>query len=165
MSADRQTSDTGNIGNTAELAAWAARLAAAAVPDEVELAPSMVLAYVAGGRERAELFRVDGSTSSGFDPDGLVVVFPWILAALPGAGRGLWNLVDRHADAAPAVGALRILRAADPELDQVLGTLDARFAEAGVPLAEREPLALRTTWALLADAGGTRAFLTAAGPA
>jgi hypothetical protein len=49
------------------IGAWATRIAEAVAPDEVDLAPDIAEAFVAGGRDRAELFQTAGAVPGGFD--------------------------------------------------------------------------------------------------
>ncbi|MEK2493217.1 hypothetical protein WN990_27050 [Kitasatospora purpeofusca] len=68
------------------LAAWGTRVAAVAAPDERDLAPSITLAYAAGGRARRDLYRRAGHTPGGIG-GGLVTVLPQLLDALAYAAR------------------------------------------------------------------------------
>ncbi|MFB7380401.1 hypothetical protein ACFC6U_28610 [Kitasatospora purpeofusca] len=68
------------------LAAWGTRVAAIAAPDERDLAPSITLAYAAGGRARRDLYRRAGHTPGGIG-GGLVTVLPQLLDALAYAAR------------------------------------------------------------------------------
>lgn len=62
---------------------WAVRIAEEAVPDEVDLAPTMARAYVEGGRTKDEMFQRNGGTVQGaFGPEAGMAVFPMILAAI-----------------------------------------------------------------------------------
>ncbi|MFD2419688.1 hypothetical protein [Amycolatopsis pigmentata] len=164
-----------------EIVDWALRLAKEVVPTEVELAPSMVVAYVAGGREREELFRTRGSVPSGFDVGSVLVVFPQILAGLAVAGHSLWNLLGGNASSVSTllknVGELWDRRKAarkgkteqtavadDPDLSRVIDAIETQLAAAGMAPADRELLTFRIVRALIADGSGTRAFLTAIRP-
>lgn len=93
------------------LSVWSTRLAEAVTPDEVELAPLVVEAYLAGGKARADLYRPpNGGAVGGFGPGGAVMVFPWIL-------RGL-------AVAAPLISAML---AAAPHINDLLDIVKGGF--------------------------------------
>lgn len=164
-----------------EIVDWALRLAKEVVPTEVELAPSMVVAYVAGGRDREELFRTTRSAPSGFDVGTVLVVFPHILAGLAVAGHSLWNLLGGNASSVSTllknVGDLRDRRKAArkgkaeraavadyPDLSRVIDAIETQLAAAGMAPADREVLTFRIVRALIADGSGTRAFLAAVRP-
>jgi hypothetical protein len=165
-----------------EIVDWALRLAREVVPAEIELAPSMVIAYVTGGKEREELFLTRSSTPSAFDVSSALVVFPHILAGLAVAGHSLWNLLGGNASSVSTllknVGELWDRRksaretrernqatpACYPDLNRVIDAIETQLATAGLAPADREVLTFRIVRALLADGNGTRAFLTAIRP-
>ena len=75
------------------LCTWSVRIAEAVASDEVDLAPMMTEAYVAGGDARKAMFRRSkGGPPGGFGAGQATAIFPWIV-------RGL-------AVAAPAVSAM-----------------------------------------------------------
>lgn len=164
-----------------EIIGWALRLASEVVPAEAELAPSMVLAYVAGGSERDELFSTRRSAPSAFDVSSAVVVFPQILAGLAVAGHSLWTLLGGNASSVSTllknVGELwdrrkngrkaRDQQATAPDhadLSRVIEAIETQLAAAGMAPADREVLTFRIVRALFADGNGTRAFLAAIRP-
>lgn len=62
---------------------WATEIAEAAAPEEAELAPIMLQAYLNGGKDRQGLFRqTRGDIVGGFGAGDLQAVFPWILNGL-----------------------------------------------------------------------------------
>jgi hypothetical protein len=74
--------------------AVALKIAEEATPDEIDLAPTMVQAFIQGGKEKAELFkREQGSVVGGFGPGGLIALFPWILKALAQNGPFIYQLL------------------------------------------------------------------------
>ncbi len=84
----------GATENDEIMMAIALKLAEDAVPDEVDLAPIMVQAFVEGGKEREELFkREQGSVVGGFGSGGLIALFPWILKAIAQNGPFLYELL------------------------------------------------------------------------
>lgn len=70
------TTEAGDI-----LVTWVERIAAAAAPDELDLAPDIAVAYVAGGAERRQLFAGPSADPGAFGAD-LLVVLPHVLDAL-----------------------------------------------------------------------------------
>lgn len=82
------------IENSEIMTDMSLKLAEDAVPDEVDLAPIMVQAFVEGGKEREELFKQEqGSVVGGFSPGGLIALFPWILRALAQHGPSIYKLL------------------------------------------------------------------------
>jgi len=110
------------------LSTWSVRIAEDVAPDEVDLAPVMARAYVAGGAARKDLFRqTRGNASGGFGAGQVTAVFPWVLQSL--------------AVAAPAISAML---AATPYLKDfvsiVKDALDIRASikdETVVPTGDR----------------------------
>ncbi|MFE6745116.1 hypothetical protein ACFVGM_04625 [Kitasatospora purpeofusca] len=164
------------------LAAWGTRVATIAAPDERDLAPSITLAYVAGGRARRDLYRPAGRTPGGIG-GGLVTVLPQLLDALAYAAREIGdalgsaqfgNLVSATAllislrrrsepgappdpVPAPAAGPGQPTAAAVHAADR----LAARLRSRGVPPPDADRLACELLAGLLnsPDRGGAAAFL------
>lgn len=62
---------------------WALKIAEEATPEEVDLAPIMAKAFVAGGREKVEMFRRSGGAVHGaFGAEVAAAVFPFILQGI-----------------------------------------------------------------------------------
>jgi hypothetical protein len=62
---------------------WATKIAEAAAPDEIDLAPIMAEAFIRGGKEKEELFaRQNGNVLGGFGIIEGLVIFPLILNAI-----------------------------------------------------------------------------------
>lgn len=157
---------------------WALRLAEAVVPNEVELAPSMVTAYVAGGTRRDEMFQRARSVPAGFGADVALVMFPHVLAAIAAAGHSLWKLFGGNASTVPTL--LKNLDlwdrrkrhpdepgAAPPDhldLGPLIDTIDEQLTASGIEPLESELLTLRIMRTLIANSAGTRAFLAATTP-
>lgn len=68
---------------------WAVRIAEAAAPEEAELAPLWVEAFVSGGRDRSELFSRTNSQASAFLPGDLMPVLPAVFKSLAFAAPAL----------------------------------------------------------------------------
>lgn len=153
----------------ADLPGWSTRLAAAVAPDEVELAPLIVSAYVAGGRARDDLYRrsTDGQLG-GFGPGATVMVFPWIirgltvvaplltvlLAAAPHVNE-LLDIVKSGFDLREAT-AKRDAKAADVQdaylathLRKTLAILDRELSTLPLPQRERERICYQVLRTLL----------------
>jgi hypothetical protein len=59
---------------------WSLKIAEQTVPDEIDLAPVMVQAFIAGGKAREDLFRQEeNGTLGGFGAGAVLAIFPWIL--------------------------------------------------------------------------------------
>lgn len=62
---------------------WAIQIAEAAAPEEAEMAPIMVQAYLKGGKDRQGLFlQAQGDIVGGFGAADLQTILPWILNGL-----------------------------------------------------------------------------------
>ena len=153
----------------AGLPGWSRRLAAAAVPDEVELAPLIITAYVAGGEARDDLYhRAANGQLGGFGPGATVMVFPWIvrgltiaaplltvlLAAAPHVNE-LLDIVKSGFDL-QAAAAKRDAEAADVEdaylathLRRTLAILDQELSAVPLAQGERERICYQVLRALL----------------
>jgi hypothetical protein len=165
-----------------EIVSWALRLADEVVPNEVELSPSMVTAYVAGGAERDELFLRPRSVPAGFDVGVVLVVFPHVLAAIAVAGDSVWNLLggnvssvttllknvsdlwDRRKRHTSAPTTAPASKQDFPDLGRLIDTIDTQLTAVGIESTESELMTFRIVRALIADGAGTRAFLTAVSP-
>jgi hypothetical protein len=169
--------------------AWATRLAEAVAPDEADLAPDIAAAYVAGGRERAELFRASAATPGGFDPGAVLAVFPFVLSAIaasgaliqaflasgaadiPGMVKDVVDLRDRYRRG-PERAAAKSTTLAEtvPEnqhayqaLNRIFIAIEEELGKAGIDAQHRQLLSYRIVRGLLDDLGGTREFLDAVG--
>jgi len=76
---------------------WSLRIAERAAPDEVEVAPDMARAFVAGGKAKRDLLRQSDSVQGGFGGD-IVLVFPQILSAMDAAGPHLTHFLSTVVD-------------------------------------------------------------------
>jgi hypothetical protein len=165
--------------------AWATRLAEVAVPDEVDLAADLAVAYVAGGKDRAELFRVSAAVPGGFDAGAVLVVFPFILSAITASGTvimkllssgvanvpgaikdalDLWDRYEQHRNG-PTVTVPPGTEQAYRALGRVCEIFEAELAGAGIEPERREQITYRTVRQLLDDQEGTHEFLNAVTPA
>jgi hypothetical protein len=86
------------MGETDVLSAWSLRIAEETAPDEVDLAPAMAHAFVAGGKDKEELFRRSGSVQGAFGPEIAIALFPAILAAIETIGPHLLHFLSKVAD-------------------------------------------------------------------
>jgi len=69
------------IVETDVLATWSERIAARVAPDEIDLAPDVLTAYVAGGAVRRQLFTGPRADPGAFGA-GLPLVLPYVVDAL-----------------------------------------------------------------------------------
>ncbi len=72
----------------------ALKIAEVAVPDEIDLAPIMVQAFIQGRKEREELFkREEGSLVGGFGTGEIIAIFPFILNGLVKSSPLIYELM------------------------------------------------------------------------
>ncbi len=162
---------------------WSFRLAEAAAPDEAILAPTIAEAFIAGGKQRRQLFEESSGTLGGFGAGSLALVMPGLLSAIATVGPLLLaalssplsgNLIDAldtcvkfltmreenrsTGDTAPAP------LPPEPELAPVLKVLDTMQAEMrakGLTAEASEAAAYRSLKALFADPPGAAQFVEA----
>lgn len=166
------------------LAIWAKRIAQEVEPEQEDLAPMMMAAYLRGGKERKQLFE-NKSELGGFLPDGGLSLLPFaylavvkladLLVAFYQAGglRVITDLLEawkswlevakeRHsatshtATSADRAEPLLSLRRV---LDEIQGTLHAQ----GLPQEQCELVSYRVMKALLKEPAGAAEFVTTLG--
>lgn len=132
-----------------------------------------------------DLFRTSGAVAGGFDVNGVLAVFPFVLSAamaagpaieaffsggvtsVPGMAKDVIDLWDRYrhrtVEAAKAIplGSEPPYRA----LDRVFSVIEAEVAKAGLEPDQRDLLTYRIVRHLLDDVDGTREFIDAAAKA
>ena len=79
-----------------ELGRWAEHLAQIVAPDETQLAPGIVEAFVAGGKSRRELTRSATSMAAGFDPAAGYTLLPMVLSAIAGSGSAVLAILGKN---------------------------------------------------------------------
>ena len=159
-----------------KISRWAVGLAAAATPDEVDIAPEVAAAYAAGGRDRAELFETRDAVPSGFDAGAVLTVLPYILSAVAAAGSVLFGILNGGVigEFKNAVELWDLLRHRNPNgpasagddrayhgLVIVADIFETELARAGIEPVRRESIIYRAVRRLLEDQEGTREFLDA----
>ena len=81
---------------------WAIKIAGEVAPDEIDLAPAMARAFLAGGKDRDELFRQQaGAVQGAFGPEFGVALFTAIMLAIQQAGphlSGFFEVVCRSSE-------------------------------------------------------------------
>jgi len=168
-----------------EIEAWAVRLAEAVTPDEAVLAPDFAAAFVAGGADRADLFRTSGAVPGAFDTGGVLAVFPFVLSAamaaapaieaffssgvtsVPGMVKDVIGLWDRYRHR-EVTQAKEIPLGSEPPyqaLDRMFDVIEAELGRAGMEPDQRDLLTYRIVRHLLDDLNGTREFIDAAAKA
>jgi hypothetical protein len=159
-------------------------IAGTVAPDEIDLAPTILDAYLAGGRDRQELFRdAGGPTVAAFGAGEVATFLPGILAALAGVaaaiGPPLARLLGPTADALSCANGLVELRkqrdvppaevraiaeaqapSAAPALVEVIEVLDAQLAAEGLDAGRRSEVTLGCVKALL-ESGSAGPLLVA----
>lgn len=155
---------------------WAVKIAQAAAPDEVPLAPLTVQAYINGGEERADLFRSDQKgIAGGFDFGGFQVVFPIVLNALALASPILTSMLSsvlsdlflttlkdklgKH-DTSQHAQTIEALPD-DPYklLKQCIAALSKQLQDAKVPRQKADLIVYRTLVQLLEEPEGAKLFI------
>lgn len=155
----------------------ALKIAEEAAPDEIDLAPIMVQAFIQGGQEKEELFkREQGSLTGGFGPGGLIAIFPWILKTLAKNGPLIYKILTT--DVADLAGLLNDLLdlpdklnrqqkmdalPADPyqPLKTVIDTVSKELTEAGLSQDESDLITFRVVRALLDTPQESTVFIKA----
>ena len=116
------------MGETDVVNAWSLRIAKEATPNEVEVAPAIARAFVAGGREKKELLQsagVQGGTGG-----EIILSFPVILSAIEAAGPHLLHFLSTVADHSEVVSSFA---AALSSLVNVRSYLDRRKQAKSLP--------------------------------
>jgi hypothetical protein len=162
------------------LRGWAYKIAEEVVPDEVDLAPEMAIAYAQGGKSRKELFSHRDGTAGGFGGEGLAALFPWILQGISAAGPSVLSLVtsgpvlkdlitvlkDSLSLKEALVREKKIARLpANPytHLKSARMVIIRELESAPVPIEDVDYLALKILHALLEDPQGSQVFIEKAG--
>ncbi len=164
------------------LSNWAANLATAADPSEVDLAPDILAAYLEGGESRAELFRqTDTSIAGGFGPGSAIAILPLVFRGIAAAAKWVLTLIsaDETGNAVSVVKdlldigkdvtpqeTLEKLPATTPyiALKRVIDTVGTELRTAGIEANEADLITFRVINALLEDPQGTATFIDQSGP-
>src|SRR5829696_6577754 len=91
------------MGETDVVSDWSLEIAKEAAPDEVDLAPTMAYAFIAGGKEREELLRQSEGVPGAFGGEIVIFVFPAILEAIEEVGPLLLGFLSRMVEHAEEV--------------------------------------------------------------
>lgn len=174
-------------GSDAAFACWSERLARAAAPDEIDIAPDVAAAYASGGSARSRLFAPARADPGAFGA-GSVVVLPYLIDALSqcytiaqrflgdpavnsliGSGSLLIALrqwqVGRRSDAAesPSPPASEESATPPPAATGVLDAVSAHLRRQGFDDEWAEELAVTVVGVLGVDPAGAITFLSALG--
>lgn len=156
------------------LETWALKLAEHAVPDEIDLAPTMAEAYAEGGEARAELYRAEqGGGLGGFGAAEAVAIFPWLLkgialavpvvSVLIGPGAMVKDVLTMVRDMLTIQDTLIRKRKAqalpNAAMRQALSIITRELHAANLPEEQCELIAFRTLHAFLEDPSGALDFL------
>jgi hypothetical protein len=82
------------MGETDVVSVWSLRIAEEVTPYEVDLAPDMAYAFIAGGKDREELLRQSEGVPGAFGPDIVIALFPLILSAIETVGPRLLHFLS-----------------------------------------------------------------------
>ena len=161
---------------------WSFRLAEAVSPDEAILAPTMAEAFIAGGRQRAQLFSESSGVLGGFGAGGLILVIPGLLSAIAAVGPlliaalsspltgglvgALDNCLELLAIREERQKAGHPAAALPPDSDlapvlKVLDTMQTEMRAKGVSAEASEAAAYRSLRTLFADPSGATQFVRA----
>jgi len=154
---------------------WLVQLARETVPDEAELAPLIVDAYIAGGLERDQFFSANHAPGAAFVDPGSFLVLPQILLGIVGAGAFILNLLGGPATFKDALGAVcntitiseHVLKvgapppATDPSeaIGHIVDVIVQQLKDSPLSDMERELMAYRILRALLENPEGTAAAI------
>ncbi len=148
---------------------WALRLAEAAVPDEIDLAPDLARAYIQGGKTRQALYKTaDGGVAGAFGAGEALLVLPWVFKGITAAGRWLLSLLtsdDLNNAISVVKDAIALRKAIQskaqpialpgaqsyPDLKQTIDILSRELREAGLPGDQADVITLRVVYALLEE--------------
>jgi hypothetical protein len=166
---------------------WALRIAEEVAPDEVDLAPAMVQAFVRGGRDRRDLFRQPRESVPGaFGPELVIVLFPLILETIEKVGPALMGFFtttkDAWAGANSFIGAINVLltigsrtgrkKTAETLPDNpygpmkdVITIMSQELESSGVPPEQADAIILRVLRRMLEDPSGAAEFVEKVGKA
>lgn len=162
-------------------------MAAEVAPDEIDLAPSMLQAWMAGGSVRRDLYRVSsGGDLAAFGPGEMVAVMPAVLAALSAVGgvvlpmlagglpvtanvvstaAGVLELRDRHGQRrGKATAPPRTAVGLEAVIPRLIDALDNALEEQGVPEDRRNGICLGVVKSLFADVHGSTALVATLTP-
>jgi hypothetical protein len=146
---------------------FALRLIEAVAPDEIDVAPAMINAYLEGGKSRRALFESSANIPGAFSSAELVIITPVLLHALATAGSLLLNLLssDLVGDSIAAVKtALELVstgrsaseflssnkkQTATSQVSVITDNLSAEIRGTGLTKAQCDEIALRTLKMLL----------------
>jgi hypothetical protein len=163
-----------------EVEEWSVRLARAAAPDEVDLAPDLAHAYIAGGRARRELFMPADTMHGAFGVGDVIVLMPFVFKAIHIAGPVLLSLLTSEMvsvcfsaveNAAAMVKSgkaiTEIFQTAkapttpDPyaSLRHVVQTMDRELQATGLGAEQRNHITLQVVRALLEEPKGATTFV------
>ena len=153
---------------------WAVKLAEAAVPDEIDLAPAVAEAYQQGGESRQSLYIKANSRSvaGAFGASEMLLVLPWIFKGIALAAQRLLSLLgsdelgntisvvkeaialraslEKTAQAFPAVVPVSSTPAA-PELKLIIDVMGREMRAAGLTNNQADLISFRVVDALLED--------------
>ncbi|MEI7557262.1 hypothetical protein [Candidatus Chlorohelix sp.] len=96
---------------------WAVKIAAEITPNEIDLAPDMTAAYLAGGESRDQLYmQSKGGGLGGFGSGEVQVIFPIILSCITAASSAIVAIL-----CAPQVGTILAVIKSVLEIKDIAG--------------------------------------------
>jgi len=155
---------------------WTKKIAEAAVPEEIDLAPSIAHAFFSGGKERKQLFQREKKNVQGaFGVAEITLVLPLILQALVSSATALSTFIsspglNSFLTALNTTFSFRDLGkrkqkvASLPDnpflpLKNVLLTISSELHSMGLPEEESDLITFRVLMKLLEDSAGASQFI------
>ncbi len=156
---------------------WSIHLAEGVVPEESDLAPLLIGAYITGGKEREALFRTDNAPEGSFISGGLIFILPYVFAGVQAAAPHILSLLSSTSLNTALTIVCNVITlhdrakgtfaAPDPQqcnehvqepvysIRQIVSVIDEHLKTASLPEEERERIAYRVIRALLEQPEGT----------
>ena len=155
---------------------WATKIAEEVAPEEVDIAPLMVQAFINGGHERDDLFRkTNGGTLGAFGVGDVFALTPWILQSIAGAATVIYSLLssgilDKFLSAIQDLISIhdKLLRKKQSEslpdnpfapLKHVISAISKELEAANIPEDHRDLITYRVLRVLLDDPQGAAVFV------
>jgi hypothetical protein len=161
-----------------EISDWATRLAEVAAPEEVDLAPFIVEAYVKGGERRAKLFDQSGrGIAGGIGVGGSVSILAWILRGIVVSAQCLYSILSSEGTSnflAVIKELLGLAKEARPTKKQRLASMPddpykplkrtieimaTELRERGLPEDQADAITLQVIYSLLKEPADAELFI------
>jgi hypothetical protein len=155
---------------------WAIRLAEVAAPDEVDLAPFIVEAFVEGGERRAKLFEQSGGgVAGGIGAGGSAAILAWILQGIVVSAKWLCSILTSEGTSnflAVIKELLGIVKEGNPKqkltsipddpyepLKRTIEIMATELRAHGLPEDQADAITLRVIYSLLEEPANAALFV------